>query len=283
MCRRLAATIAVTLAAASPAFAAGSAEVAALQVGLRAHGLYAGPVDGVAGEGTTSAVRALQRKARLPVDGVVGPQTRKALGRFARPTLGSRVLAVGMTGWDVAELQFELAWRGFPSGAFDGSYGSRTDAALRRFQHWAALAADGRLGLATLAALRGPVPRSPLALRHPVAVAVTERFGPRDGRFHTGIDYPAPPGTPVAAAGGGRVAYAGWHPGGWGYLVAIAHGGGLRSMYAHLSRVDVRLGQHLRAGTQIGLVGSTGRSSGAHLHLELRLRGAAIDPLTALR
>jgi murein DD-endopeptidase MepM/ murein hydrolase activator NlpD len=64
--------------------------------------------------------------------------------------------------------------------------------------------------------------------------------------------------------------------------VTIAHSNGVRSMYAHLSRIDVRVGERIAAGSPIGLVGATGHASGPHLHFELRLRGAAIDPLTAL-
>lgn len=276
------APLAAALACAAPAFAAGTASVAALQVGLRAHGVYAGTVDGMAGERTTKAVRALQRRAGLTVDGIVGPQTRAALGARGGPMLGARPLAAGAIGWDVAALQFDLAWHGFPSGPLDGRFGERTERALRRFQSWAALAPDGLLGPATLAALRAPAPRPPFALARPVDVPITDRFGPRGTRFHTGLDFPAPTGTAVTAAAPGRVAYAGWHPGGWGYLVSIAHASGIRTLYAHLSRVDVRLGERVAAGLQIGLVGSSGSSTGPHLHFEARLRGAAIDPFPAL-
>lgn len=273
----------LTLASAGPAAAAGDAGVAALQVGLRAKGLYAGTVDGVLGPETTEAVRKLQRRAKLAVDGVPGTHTRKALGRFGRPALGARPLAGRVVGWDVAQLQFLLAWHGFPSGPLDGHFGPRTEAAVRRFQLWAGLAPDGVAGASTLAALRTAPPASPIALAWPLAVPVTDAFGPRGNRFHTGVDFPAPTGTPVLAAGAGRVTYAGHLEGGWGLVVTIAHGSGVRTMYAHLSRLDVRLGTRLAAGDRIGLVGATGHATGPHLHFEVRLRGAAIDPLTALR
>jgi murein DD-endopeptidase MepM/ murein hydrolase activator NlpD len=278
------APLVVSLLLAPPAGAVGSSRVAALQVGLRSHGLYAGPVDGVEGPGTARAVKKLQQRAGLAVDGVVGPATRKALGRYGRPELGSRALKHGAVGWDVARLQFLLAWHGFPSGAFDGRFGPRTDGALRRFQRWAGLGADGVLGPATLNPLEAAPARSPIRLLAPVPVAPTDGlgFGPRGNRFHTGLDFPAPAGTPVAAAAAGRVAYAAWHPGGWGYLVTIAHGSGLRTMYAHLARIDVRVGRRIAAGALIGAVGSSGIATGAHLHFEARLRGAAIDPLPAL-
>jgi peptidoglycan hydrolase-like protein with peptidoglycan-binding domain len=122
------AALAVVLALAAPAAApAGvSPNVAALQVALRAKGLYGGSVDGVAGPGTRGAVRDFQRRRGLAADGVAGPRTRRALGRRGRPRLGSRVLTGGERGWDVAGLQFLLARHGFPSGAVDGGMGPRT-------------------------------------------------------------------------------------------------------------------------------------------------------------
>lgn len=284
--RRLTSVAVLVLAALSfarPAAASGDPDVAALQVALGAHGLYSGTVDGIAGPATVSAVRALQRRAGIAVDGVAGPQTRAALGPYGSPDLGDRALAAGAVGWDVAALQYLLAWHGFPSGTIDGHFTRRTEAALRRYQRWAGLPDDGVAGPAVLASLGSPVPRSPLVLSRPLDVSVSDRFGPRGARFHAGIDFPAASGTAVAAAGAGRVAYAGWHPGGWGYLVTIAHGSGVRTMYAHLSRVDVRVGQRLAAGAEIGRVGSSGISTGPHLHFEVRLRVAAVDPFTAFR
>lgn len=279
--RVLTAVVLTALAVAPPA-AARDSGVAALQVGLRAHGAYEGAVDGVAGPATEAGVRAFQRRAGLAVDGVVGPATLAALGELGRPALGARALRRGAVGWDVAQLQFELAWRGFPSGRFDGHFGPSVERAVRAFQAWAGLPPDGRPGRSTLGALGAPAPSLPLALAHPVAVAPTDGFGPRGDRFHTGLDYPAPAGAPVLAAAAGRVAYAAAHPGGWGLLVTLAHGNGVRTLYAHLSRLDVRVGQRVPAGARLGLVGSTGSSTGPHLHFEARLRGAAVDPAPAL-
>ncbi len=263
-------------------FAAGSARVAALQVALKAHGLYGGPVDGYAGPGTHRAIVRFQRHRHLAVDGVVGPHTRRALGRLGRHPLGTRPLGPGSVGWDVTALQFLLAWHGFPSGHFDGGFGNRTEAAVRRFQRWAELSVDGRVGPATIAAIARPRASSPIRLAWPLQAPLGDPFGPRGRRFHAGIDLPAPSGRGVAAAGPGRVTWARWRNGGWGNLVVIAHRGGVRSMYAHLSRIDVRVGERVGAGFQVGLVGATGDATGPHLHFELRLRGAAIDPLTAL-
>jgi murein DD-endopeptidase MepM/ murein hydrolase activator NlpD len=262
--------------AASPA-AAADARVAALQVALHARGLYAGTIDGVAGPQTKRAVLAYQRRAGLERDGIAGPRTLAALGGHAR--LGARLLAPGRHGLDVAALQFTLAVHGFPSGTFDGVFGPRTEAALRRFQYWAGLVADGRAGHGTAAELAGPAPHCTRRLVRPLGAPIGDPFGPRGARFHSGVDFVAPGGIGVAAAGPGYVSWAGWRAGGWGRLVVIAHGGGVRSMYAHLSRVEVRVGERVGAGFEVGRVGSTGHSTGPHLHFEVRVRGAAIDPV----
>ncbi len=258
-------------------------QVAALQVGLRATGIYAGAVDGLRTRATVGAVRVLQSRAGIPVDGVVGPRTRRALGRFGRPQLGSRTVGVGSVGWDAAAVQFMLAWHGFPSGEIDGAFGPRTGRALAKFERWARLRPDGVVGSDDLAALRAAPPRSPITLRAPVAVAPSDWFGARGSRFHTGLDYPAAHGTAVTAAGGGVVTWAGPLAGGWGNAVVIAHGSGVRTLYAHLSAVHASAGRRVAAGTVIGLVGATGHATGPHLHFEVLLRGAAVDPLSAIR
>jgi peptidoglycan hydrolase-like protein with peptidoglycan-binding domain len=262
---------------------AGNPNVAALQVALRARGLYGGTIDGVVGPGTTAGVRRFQRRAHIAVDGVAGRQTRRALGRYGRHRFGTRLLHMGKRGWDVAALQFALAAHGFPSGTFDGGFGPRTDAALRRFQHWAHVGADGVAGRATYAALRRPPAHCPIGLTRPVHARVGDRFGPRGNRFHPGIDFPASYGARVRAAARGRVVYAGWDSGGYGYLVTIAHRHGVRTMYAHLSLIRLRLGRWVRVGALVGNVGATGQATGPHLHFEVRVRGAAVNPLSSLR
>jgi murein DD-endopeptidase MepM/ murein hydrolase activator NlpD len=272
----------VAVAVIPQAAAAWDPGVAALQVGLHSRGLYAGPIDGLSGPATQKAIRKLQRRARITVDGVVGPKTRRALGRFARHRLGQRTLKIGNVGWDVASLQFQLAEHGFPSAEFDGIFGPHIDAALRRFQKFAGLKADGVAGPATLAALRRPPPAIPLPLAWPLAApALGDPFGPRGDRWHTGIDLPAPLGTAAYAARSGEVVWAGWRDG-YGLLVTVAHGHGERTMYAHMSRIDVRVGVWIGQGVRVGLIGATGDATGPHLHFEVRIRNAAVDPLRAL-
>lgn len=269
--------------AAAPAKAGiGDPDVAALQVALASKGIYAGPVDGVLGPATETAVRRLQKRARIAVDGIPGPMTRGALGRLGKPMLGSRPMAPGNSGWDVAALQYLLAWHGFPSGDFDGIFGPRTEAALLRFQEWAGLPRAGWAGTGTLSALQAAPPVCPIPLAWPLELRLGDGFGPRGLRFHAGVDIPASIGTLIGAADPGRVVYAGWRDGGWGVEVTIAHRDGVRTIYAHLSRALVSLGQRVRTGQSIGRVGETGDATGPHLHFEVRLRGAAVDPLTGL-
>lgn len=259
------------------------ADVAALQVALRGAGAYAATVDGIRGPATRAAVRSVQRRAGLAADGVAGPRTRRMLGRSGRPGYGSRAMRGGDVGWDVAALQFKLAVHGFPSGSFDGVLGPHAVAALRRFQRWARLASDGVAGPATLRALRAPPPVSPVRLLAPLRAAIGNGFGPRGARFHAGVDLLAPAGRPVTSAGFGHVAFTGYSPSGWGNLVIIRHRFGLRTLYAHLSAISVRPGAFVAAGAPIGRVGATGTATGPHLHFEVLLRGANVDPLRAIR
>jgi murein DD-endopeptidase MepM/ murein hydrolase activator NlpD len=102
--------------------------------------------------------------------------------------------------------------------------------------------------------------------------------------MHKGIDIANSTGTPIIAVQNGRVTFAGWSDGGYGYLVEISHEDGSRSLYAHQSRILVQEGEEVRQGQQIGLMGSTGRSTGPHLHFEIHSPGyGAINPLERLQ
>lgn len=101
-------------------------------------------------------------------------------------------------------------------------------------------------------------------------------------RFHAGLDLVAPVGTQIVATSPGIVAEAGWC-GGYGYCVTIDHGRGYHTLYGHLSRVDVIAGEKVSMGQRLGLVGSTGLSTGPHLHYEVRVNGHSVNPRAYLR
>ena len=121
--------------------------------------------------------------------------------------------------------------------------------------------------------------------RKPVVgeVEFTSGFGIRTDPFlgrpamHTGLDFRAAMGDPVRATANGKVASAGW-AGGYGRMVEIDHGNGLSTRYGHLSEIGVKVGDPIKIGQVIGAVGSTGRSTGPHLHYETRIDGEAVDP-----
>lgn len=115
---------------------------------------------------------------------------------------------------------------------------------------------------------------------------VTSRFGPRNHpilgteHHHGGIDIAAPQGSPIHAAAAGIVRHAA-EQGGYGNVVILDHGGGVETRYAHCESISVEPGQRVEAGAQLGTVGSTGRSTGPHLHFELRHDGIPVDPEAA--
>ncbi|MBQ9254438.1 MAG: peptidoglycan DD-metalloendopeptidase family protein [Bacteroidales bacterium] len=111
----------------------------------------------------------------------------------------------------------------------------------------------------------------------PVEGIVTSHFGPRRTRFHYGTDIGMKTGTPVKSMFDGVVRYAGWCSG-YGNIVVVRHDNGLETYYGHLSKINVKANQKAKAGDIVGLVGSTGRSTGPHLHLEIRYLGSAMNP-----
>lgn len=118
----------------------------------------------------------------------------------------------------------------------------------------------------------------------PARGVLTSGYGWRWGRMHKGIDIAGPIGTPIVAAADGRVSYAGWNSGGYGYLVEIQHPDGSMTLYAHNNRILVRVGQEVDQGQQIAEMGSTGYSTGPHLHFEVHPTGrGAVNPMPFLQ
>lgn len=144
----------------------------------------------------------------------------------------------------------------------------------------AALAAAIRKSQAGAGATGTAAP-SASGLIWPVDGVVVSGFGLRWGQMHEGIDIAASSGTPIRAAAAGTVIHSGWL-GGYGNLVVVDHGNGLATAYAHASAILVGVGVQVSQGETVALVGSTGNSSGPHLHFEVRVNGVAVDPLLYL-
>jgi murein DD-endopeptidase MepM/ murein hydrolase activator NlpD len=130
----------------------------------------------------------------------------------------------------------------------------------------------------------GPVTRM-MAFEEPVrGFAINSRFGmrrlggERGVRMHKGVDIAAPSGTAVYSSGEGEVLRIGRQPEGYGNFIEMRHPNGMTTLYAHLSRIDVASGDRVLAGERIGLVGSTGYSTGPHLHFEVRRNGEQVNP-----
>ena len=114
----------------------------------------------------------------------------------------------------------------------------------------------------------------------PVSGIITSRFGNRESirtSGHTGLDIAAPAGTPIKAAASGTVTFAGYS-GGYGYVVKVNNGNGVQTYYGHCSRLYVSAGEKIEAGEVIAAVGSTGNSTGNHLHFEVRVNGSVVNP-----
>jgi murein DD-endopeptidase MepM/ murein hydrolase activator NlpD len=136
-----------------------------------------------------------------------------------------------------------------------------------------------------------PAPQAPSAPSGKMSLPVHGRFSSPFGmrkhpitgqhKLHSGLDIAAPTGTPIKVPRSGTVTFAGWS-GGYGNYVVVDHGNGLQTAYAHLSAINVRKGQSVSAGTQLGKVGSTGMSTGPHLHFEVKRNGQFVDPKTVL-
>ena len=117
---------------------------------------------------------------------------------------------------------------------------------------------------------------------NPTSGVLTSPFGPRWGRMHKGIDVAAPVGTPIYASDGGKVIYAGWMSG-YGYLVQVDHNNGYVTYYAHCSKLHVNVGDSVARGELIADMGSTGNSTGSHLHFEVRLNNVCQNPVNYVK
>ena len=122
----------------------------------------------------------------------------------------------------------------------------------------------------------------PLAMPVKSAFRYSSGFGPRWGRAHQGIDMAGPVGTPIYSTGDGVVTFAGWQRG-YGNLIKVQHALGTETRYGHLSKIGVKVGQKVSRNSLIGAMGNTGRSTGPHLHYEVRVKGRAVDPMSFIK
>ena len=141
----------------------------------------------------------------------------------------------------------------------------------------AILTAMDRINLYRIAAEKAPFSIPVLA-----NFRYTSGFGPRWGRLHAGTDFAGPIGTPIHATADGVITHAGWSSG-YGRLIKIRHDFGIETRYAHLNAMDVRVGQRVSRGERIGAMGNSGRSTGPHLHYEVRVNGNPVNPMTYIR
>lgn len=125
----------------------------------------------------------------------------------------------------------------------------------------------------------GKAPSTGISFAYPVSSPnISSGYGSRWGRTHKGIDFAHPVGTNIYASASGTVTFSGWNSGGYGYLVIISHGNGVQTYYAHNSRLLCSVGQTVSQGQLIAKSGNTGRSTGPHLHFEIRVNGVAYNP-----
>lgn len=141
----------------------------------------------------------------------------------------------------------------------------------------AALAREAQLAVSSRAGASAPVTTSGQFMRPLTSGTITSKYGRRSSGFHTGLDLAAPKGTPIYASDAGTVVYSGSR-GGYGYMIIIDHGNGYQTYYAHCSALYVSSGATVSKGQNIAAVGSTGNSTGPHLHFEIRLNGSTLNP-----
>ena len=134
----------------------------------------------------------------------------------------------------------------------------------------------------TLNLYRIAATRAPFAMPVKSSFRYTSGFGMRWGRMHSGTDFAAPHGTPIYSTADGVVVHAGWQSG-YGRLVKIQHEFGIETRYAHMSKIRVKKGQRVSRGDRIGDMGNTGRSTGTHLHYEVRVGGKAVNPMIYIK
>lgn len=158
-------------------------------------------------------------------------------------------------------------------------YSSRGNAAITESE---ARASEVMVSLGKVKDYKIAVSKLPLAMPIKSAFRFSSGFGQRWGRAHQGIDMAGPVGTPIFSTADGVVTYAGWQRG-YGNLIKIQHELGTETRYGHLSKIRVKVGQKVSRNSLIGDMGNTGRSTGSHLHYEVRVEGKAVNPMSFIK
>ena len=227
----------------------------------------------------SGAAARMQRSVTRVVVTKPQPRTSRAPARRPQPASGWIVVRQGQTLSEIADqhrtsVRMLVDANNLPS-AHSIRVGQRLLIPGREF------ASGGRMASAILPAGRSQAAVVRVAgFLWPARGVLTSRFGWRSRRHHNGIDIAAPGGTPIYAARDGRVVFSGWYYG-YGRTVIIDHGD-VTTLYGHASKLLARTGQAVKAGDLIARVGSTGVSSGPHLHFEIRVNGRAVNPLKYL-
>lgn len=230
-------------------------------------------VDGIFGRETESVVLQIQELAGISTDGIVGKQTEEVL----RILEESVIVYTVQRGDTLSDLAF--------------AYGTTVNQIMRRngLDNPNQLYAGQRLLIPNISqvAFSGARRTPCVTFKWPLQGRISSGFGWRNHpitkvrHFHAGIDIAAPHGTPVRAAAAGRVVSAG-RMGAYGLAVVIDHGSGYTTWYGHCSKLLVRVGDQVKEGQQIALVGSTGQSTGPHLDFRIKIGEYAVDPLELL-
>lgn len=210
---------------------------------------------------------------------VVGLVVAAGLTIAAHPALANSAAASA----DIAApLRAAQAANQSTSGSVDEQFG-------KLFSSWQNYEETGLAAAKPKAAVAGVFGTPSIPSRNPLErETLTSSFGMRDHpilggrRAHKGIDLAAPVGTPIYATADGTISRASWFSG-YGLYVSIEHGGEMQTRYGHMSRLNVAEGQMVRKGDVIGFVGSTGNSTGPHLHYEVRVAGEAVNPAPYMR
>ena len=237
----------------------------------------------VAAEGEAEHARAEAREVAAERDAIVASndeilaQIESAVTVSVEP-LDRMFKAVGMDP-DTLLRSVEKGYSGQGGPLTPMGYSTRGNAAITEGE---TRATEIMISLDKVNRYRIAADKLPLAMPLKSAFRYTSPFGKRWGRMHQGVDMAGPVGTPVLTTGEGTVMFAGWQSG-YGNVIKIQHALGVETRYGHLSKIHVKAGQKVSRGARIGDMGNTGRSTGPHLHYEVRVNGEAVDPLRFIK